>query len=133
MSFGTILLQLVIWLPLLGAMAIALFGNDDDPRGVWRTAVGFTAVTFVLALLLLIPFDVGNAGRYQFEVNLAWLPPIGSNFRLAVDGLSLPLVLLNALLMLSAMVGSYRITTRPRLYFSLFLILETAVAGVFTS
>jgi NADH-quinone oxidoreductase subunit M len=133
MTVGTILLQLVIWLPLLGAVVIAFFGNDDAPRSVWRLAVGFTAVTFVLALLLLIPFDVSNAGRYQFEVNLAWLPPIGSNFRLAVDGLSLPLVLLNALLMLSAMIGSYRITTRPRLYFSLFLILETAVAGVFTS
>ena len=47
MTVGTILLQLVIWLPLLGAVVIAFFGNDDAPRSVWRLAVGFTAVTFV--------------------------------------------------------------------------------------
>ncbi len=134
MTFGTILLQLVIWLPLLGAIVIALFGNDDDPRAVWRTAVGYTAVTFVLALAAADP--VRREQRQSATSSRSTWPgcrPSAATTGSRVDGLSLPLVLLNALLMLSAMIGSWRITTRPRLYFSLFLILETAVAGVFTS
>src|SRR5205823_14676891 len=66
------------------------------------------------------------------QTNIPWLP-FGSNYRIAVDGLSMPLIVLNALLSLSAIAGSWRVNTRQPLYFSMFLILETAVAGVFTS
>ena len=129
---GALLLQLVVWLPLVGAIVVALFGAGRALRP-WRIAVFFTAIAFLAACVLLVGFNRADAGRYQFETRLAWLPALGSDYRLAVDGLSLPLVVLNALLMLSALLGSWRITTRPQLYFSLFLVLESAVAGVFTA
>lgn len=129
---GAFLLQVVVWLPLAGAIVVAFFGAGGALRP-WRIAGFFTAITFLLALVLLLGFDRANAGRYQFETRLPWLTALGSDYRLAVDGLSLPLLVLNALLMLSAVLGSWRISARPQLYFSLFLVLQSAVAGVFTA
>jgi NADH-quinone oxidoreductase subunit M len=129
---GALLLQLVVWLPLVGAIVIALFGAGDARRP-WLLAIAFSAVTFILAVVLLFQFSRPDAGRYQFATDLPWLAIIGARYQIAVDGLSLPLLVLNALLVLSAVIGSWRITLRPQLYFSLFLILETAVAGVFSS
>src|SRR5207302_7673022 len=142
----------------LGAVVVALAGNGQaetspetgtpstpgyapDQGGVatagpslraWRVATFFAAITFILAAWLLIGFDRAHADQYQFETRIGWLP-FGSDYRIGVDGLSMPLVALNALLSLSAIAGSWRTPTRQPLYFSLFLILESAVAGVFTA
>ncbi len=144
-TLGRILLQLVLWLPLLGAILVAFAGAGPmephpDAHGAtnrinlrpWRIATAFAAITFILAAWLLIGFDRSQANQYQFVVRIAWLP-FGSDYRIGVDGLSMPLVALNALLSLSAIAGSWRTPTRQPLYYSLFLVLETAVAGVFTS
>ena len=144
-----VVLQLVLWLPIVGAIVVALAGNGrlephpdttlehDHPREAlslraWRIATIFALVVFLLAVWLLISFDRSRADQFQFETRTAWLP-FGSDYRIAVDGLSMPLVVLNAVLSLSAIAGSWRIGTRQPLYFSLFLILESAVAGVFTA
>jgi NADH-quinone oxidoreductase subunit M len=128
-NVGRIVLQLVLWLPLVGGIVVALVGSDEaHPLRAWRIATFFAAVTFVLAAWLFIGFDASRASQYQFDIRIPWLP-FGSDYRIAVDGLSMPLVALNALLTLSAVAGSWRIATRQ----SLFLTLETAVAGVFTS
>ena len=130
---GALLLQIVLWLPLIGAIVVALLPSDEyRPMRSWRLATLFAAVTFIASALLLIGFDRGAADRFQFETRIPWLP-FGSDYRIAVDGLSLPLVVLNALLTLSAVAGSWRINTRQTLYYSLFLVLESAVAGVFTA
>jgi NADH-quinone oxidoreductase subunit M len=149
-TFGRLLLQVVLWLPLVGAIVVALAGSgplepSPDPASgahgevrapvslrPWRIATFVAAITFVLAAWLLIGFDRARADQYQFETRLSWLP-FGSDYRIAVDGLSMPLVALNALLSLSAIAGSWRIAARQPLYFSLFLVLESAVAGVFTA
>jgi NADH-quinone oxidoreductase subunit M len=132
-TFGAALLQFVLWLPLLGAIVVALLGSsEDNPLRSWRLATGFAAIALIASVVLLIGFNRVAADRYQFETNVPWLP-FGSNYRIAVDGLSMPLVVLNALLSLSAIAGSWRISNRQTLYFSLFLVLESAVAGVFTA
>jgi NADH-quinone oxidoreductase subunit M len=136
---GRVLLQLVLWLPMVGALVVAMAGNGRSDTGsaesgarAWRIATFFAAVTFVLAAWLFIGFDTSKSSQYQFQTRIGWLP-FGSDYRIAVDGLSMPLVALNALLSLSAVAGSWRIATRQSLYFSLFLALESAVAGVFTA
>jgi NADH-quinone oxidoreductase subunit M len=132
-TFGVALLQFVLWFPLLGAIVVALLpSSEDNPLRSWRLATGFAAIALIASVVLLIGFNRTTADRYQFETNVAWLP-FGSNYRIAVDGLSIPLVVLNALLSLSAIAGSWRISNRQTLYFSLFLVLESAVAGVFTA
>ena len=94
----------------------------------WRLATLFATATLVCATLLLIGFDRNSGGGYQFVVRIPWLP-FGSDYRIGVDGLSMPLVVLNALLSLSAIAGSWRISHRQPLYFSLFLILEIGRDG----
>jgi NADH-quinone oxidoreductase subunit M len=147
-NFGRVLLEIVLWLPLVGAVVVAIAGNgqlephpeagpghgDAAPARLslraWRVATTFAVITFILAAWLLIGFDRARADQYQFETRIGWLP-FGSDYRIAVDGLSMPLVALNALLSLSAIAGSWRTATRQPLYFSLFLTLESAVMGVF--
>ena len=146
---GAVILQLVLWLPLVGAIVVALAGagpldphpdahaeHDEPPAGLnlrpWRIATTFAVITLLLAIWLMIGFDRSQASQYQFVVRVGWLP-FGTDYRMGVDGLSMPLVVLNALLSVSAIAGSWRIGSRQPLYFSLFLILESAVAGVFTS
>jgi NADH-quinone oxidoreductase subunit M len=132
-TLGRILLQVVLWLPLLGAIVVAMTRSDETtPLRSWRIATFFALITFLLAAWLMIGFDRSRSDQYQFDVRIPWLP-FGSDYRIGVDGLSMPLVALNALLSLSAIAGSWRISTRQPLYFSLFLILESAVAGVFTA
>jgi len=150
---GGIVLQLVLWLPLVGALVVALAGSGrserhPDPVGhasatdhaetaerlrlrSWRIATIFAGITFLLAVWLFIGFDRSQS-QFQFVVRVPWLP-FGSDYRIGVDGLSMPLVLLNALLSLSAIAGSWRVPTRQGTYFALFLVLEAAVMGVFTS
>jgi NADH-quinone oxidoreductase subunit M len=145
-NVGRVLLQLVLWLPLVGGVVVALAGGASAATDAhdahaptaahglrsWRIATAFAAVVFILALILMVGFDRTRSDQYQFEARIAWLP-FGSDYRIAVDGLSMPLVALNALLSLSAIAGSWRISNRQPLYFSLFLVLESAVAGVFTA
>ena len=150
-SLGRVLLSVVVWLPLVGALVVVLSSSgppEPSPEATvhghdaahvpgvnlrsWRIATAFAAITFLVAAWLFIGFDRARPEQFQFETRVPWLP-FGSDYRLAVDGLSMPLVALNALLTLSAVAGSWRITTRQPLYFSLFLALESAVAGVFTA
>ena len=150
-NVGRWILQLVVWLPLLGAIVVALAGGGSpaptEPAAhgahgevvptraslrPWRIATLWAAIVFVLSAILFVGFNRAQADQFQFETRVAWLP-FGSDYRIAVDGLSMPLVALNALLSFSAIAGSWRIATRQPLYFSLFLVLESAVAGVFTA
>ena len=62
-----------------------------------------------------------------------WVPAFGVSYRVGVDGVSLPLVLLTTVLTPLAIAGSWRMTDRPRTYLALLLVLETAMLGVFVS
>src|SRR3954449_10605123 len=124
------LLHLVIFLPLAGALLVWL---GPSRPGVSRTLAALVSgVVLVLSLLLFVNFN-RTAGGFQFETYLRWIPAIGANYHVAVDGISLPLVILNALLTFLAVLVSWNLTLRPKEYFALVLVLETAVAGVFTS
>jgi NADH-quinone oxidoreductase subunit M len=123
-------LNLIIWLPMLGALLIALIGRGQAaPRWI---ALGFSTAVFVLSLLLFGVYNVQASG-FQFETNRPFIATLNTNYHVGVDGISLPLVVLNGLLTFLAIVVSWHITLRPRLYFALLMVLETAVMGVFSS
>jgi NADH-quinone oxidoreductase subunit M len=124
------LLNLIIWLPTVGAILVALMGQGlTAPR---MLALGFSLITFLLSLALFASYGIGGAGM-QFVTRTAFIPAINSSYSVGVDGISLPLIVLNALLSFLAVVISWNITLRPQLYFSLLLALETAVMGVFSA
>jgi NADH-quinone oxidoreductase subunit M len=127
-------LSLIIFLPVVGAILIA-FLPHLSPRGIRWLAAVFTFIPLALSIYLFIIFDrsAGMAGVMQFEESLSWIPSIGANYHLGVDGLSLPLMILMAFLGFLVVLISWKIDLRPREYFAWLLLLETSILGVFCS
>jgi NAD(P)H-quinone oxidoreductase subunit 4 len=120
------MLSTLIWFPVLAAGAIALI-----PLRAYKL------VALILSGLVLL-WTVGIASQFdftnpllQFQEDLPWLAALGLNYQLGVDGLSLPLLLLNSLLTWIAIYSSPEEIKRPRLFYSLILLVSGAVAGAF--
>jgi NADH-quinone oxidoreductase subunit M len=127
-------LSAIIFLPVVGAILIA-FIPGLSARLVKRIAAVFTFASLALSLYIFANFDrsLGAAGAIQFEEKLSWIPAINAHYHLGVDGLSLPLVILMALLGFLVVLISWKIDLRPREYFAWLLLLETSILGVFCS
>lgn len=123
------LLSSLLVLPLLGALAMLLLPTREV-RTIRRTALGVTLTVLAYAALIASRFDPTQFG-FQFVETHAWHDRLGSSFSLGVDGLSLPLILLAALLTVVAVILSATVHSRARLYFALLLVLEAAMFGVF--
>jgi NADH-quinone oxidoreductase subunit M len=126
-------LTLVIVIPLAGALLVAL--TPGVARSVIKQlGVLSAAITLLLALGTIGGFQhgVGNL-HFQFEESLRWIPSAGISYHLGVDGLSLFLLGLNALLFLIAVVVTDAETPRFKQFMMLLLILEAATAGIMLS
>ena len=125
------ILSLLIWLPILGAIVVAFIPRDKE--GIIRyTAAGFTGVQFIIAILLWRKFEPGN-GSMQFMERLEWIPSLNISYILGVDGLSLPMVILTAMLFFIGVFVSWNINKAVKGYFALYLLLDAGVVGVFLS
>jgi NADH-quinone oxidoreductase subunit M len=123
-------LSALIFLPAVAALVLALPGvRDQAARAI---ALGASLVTFALSLFLLIQFK-GETYHLQFREYAPWAPQFGINYRVGVDGLSIWLFPLTALLTSAGLVFSRYVTDRVKLFLALVLLLETAVLGAFAS
>ncbi|CAK23112.1 NADH-quinone oxidoreductase subunit M [Synechococcus sp. CS-197] len=123
------MLTILLLIPFLGALVISVLPSDESGRN--RSLALLTlAVQCVVSFALLIPFQASETGQ-QLVDSVPWLPVVGLDFSLGVDGLSLPLVLMNAVLCLVAALASRSVENRSRLYFSLILVISGAVNGAF--
>jgi NADH-quinone oxidoreductase subunit M len=125
----TNLLSLILFLPAAGALLLLFFPRDQETAIRW-TALAVSLITFGLSLALWFRFDPGAAG-FQFVENYTWFSVIGANYHLGVDGVSLPMVLLTALLTPLAVLFSFSVNENVKAYMILFLLLETGSLGVF--
>ncbi|PKB64785.1 MAG: hypothetical protein BZY82_10405 [SAR202 cluster bacterium Io17-Chloro-G3] len=124
------MLSLTVFLPLAGALVIALFLK----RGwiVRRFAI-FVAITdFALSAIVFLQYYQDRDGL-KFVERYDWIGPLDIQYLVGIDGLSAPLVLLTGLLGMCAIFVSWSIKERVREYFVWLLILQTAVMGVFVS
>ncbi|HEU4797453.1 MAG TPA: NADH-quinone oxidoreductase subunit M, partial [bacterium] len=124
------MLSLITFLPLAGGIII-LFLPKTRQGLMKNVALLASAATFVLSLILVVMYRVGQG--MQFQEIFRWIPGIGINYHLGVDGLSLPLFVLTALLSVLSVVYSWRIDYRLKEYLFLFLLLETGMLGVFVA
>jgi NADH-quinone oxidoreductase subunit M len=124
-------LTTIIFLPALGAAVIAFIPGLSNRAIRWLSAV-LTFIPLALSIYLFAIFDRAS-GAIQFEEKLSWIPAINANYHLGVDGISLPLVILMALLGFLVVLISWKIDLRPREYFAWLLLLETSILGVFCS
>jgi NADH-quinone oxidoreductase subunit M len=131
MTIASSLLTLLVFLPVAGALVVALL-----PRGAARAqktvALAFTTVLFAASLLLLKGFKA--APGMQFEASRPWLPGWGISYHVGIDGLSLWLVILTTFLTPLALVGSWSSIDRRVKEFNVFmLLLEAGMLGVFVA
>ena len=129
------MLTFMVFLPLLGAVAIALLPREHEGRAR-ELAAAVTLVVFLASLVLFSLFD-RSAGGFQFTEHIRWIRASEAGFDikyfLGVDGLSVVMLVLATFLFLLAVFVSWGIDMRPKEYFAWMLILETGVLGVFTS
>ena len=124
------MLSLIIFLPLVGGIII-LFTSKTNETLLKGVALGASLASFVLSLFMTALFKIG--GGFQFLELGNWIPSLGIHYHLGVDGLSLPLIVLTALLSLLSVAYSWRIELRLKEYLFLFLLLETGMLGVFAA
>ncbi len=124
------LVSLTLFLPLASAVLILCLPNPTA-RTVHGIAIFSAALTLVGALAMWLQ-GVSGAGFSQVE-ELEWMPAIGAAYRVGIDGISLPLVLLSAVLFLVSLIYASSLRDRPRAYVALILLLETTAIGTFTA
>jgi NADH-quinone oxidoreductase subunit M len=127
------LLSLITFLPLLGAAFIFFIrGEQEDiARNARYVALWFSLGTFVLSLWLWFSFERGSAA-FQWAEEVAWIPDFNISYRMGVDGISMPFVLLSTLLTPLCILASWEaIKVRVKEYMISFLVLETMMVGMF--
>ena len=126
------LLTVIIFLPVVMAIPTFLLGKSRSALAK-TIAIGTTAVTFALSMVLVATFQYGSSS-FQFSDTADWANSFGLNYIVGIDGISLPLLIIATLLCLLAAAGSRdMISTKEPEYYALFLIFETGIIGVFTA
>lgn len=125
------MLSVLIWIPLLVALLIVVWPHLT-PQFARQISIFTAGILFLWSLVLAWLFDPTVADLQMVE-HITWIKPLGLNYYLGVDGLSLPLVILNGLLVAIAIWSSDLKISRPRLYYPLLLIIFAGVAGTFLS
>lgn len=127
-------LSTIIFLPIAGSIIIAFLIGDREKWVKWLAAA-FSLVTFLISLAAFFAFDRSAAanGTFQFVEKVLWIPPLGANYHVGVDGISLPMVVLTAFLGLVCVLISWKEHVRVREYFAWLLLLEASILGVFAS
>lgn len=122
-------LSLITFLPLAGGLSILLIPQEQK-TAVRALAALASGATLILSVWLWFHFS-GTGAEFQYVEKWDWIPAFRIRYFMAVDGLSLPLIVLTTLLTLLSILASFHIQDRIKEYFFFFLLLETAMLGVF--
>ena len=128
---GLPLLTVLTLLPLFGALVVVGLTQEQAKLARWL-AFAFSLGALALTLILWLQFD-STSGGLQFQERHAWIPTLGVEYRLGVDGLGLLMLLLSAIVVPMAMLASWNIEERVPLYFALVLFLQAGLFGTFTA
>jgi len=119
-------------LPLAAALAIPVLPDKDGKTVRWF-ALGVAMADFALMICAFWQnYDFQNAS-FQLVEKYSWVPQLGLNWSVAIDGLSMPLILLTGLINTLAIFAAWRVTNKPRLFYSLMMVMYAAQVGVFVA
>jgi NAD(P)H-quinone oxidoreductase subunit 4 len=125
-------LTTIILLPLLASVAIPLLPDKEGKTVRWY-ALGVGLLDFALTIYAFWQhYDLQNS-TFQFVETYPWIPQLGLNWSLAVDGLSMPLIVLTCLVTTLATLAAWRVNQKPRLFYALMLVMYSAQIGVFAA
>ncbi|MCA9997696.1 MAG: Fe-S-binding domain-containing protein, partial [Anaerolineales bacterium] len=128
------LLNLIVFFPLLSALIVFVL-PEDEKNLIRRLALVLSLVPLVLVLIMWFTYNAQYrfAGGFAFEVQAEWFPAIGASYHMGIDGISLTMFLLTTILTPIAILASFDIDDKVRMYMTLFLVMETAMLGLFAS
>ena len=124
------MLSALIWVPIISAALVGFLPGTVTANVARQLALAVATGVFIWSVVLLLQFNPSDVNQ-QFQENLPWIDALGLTYSLGVDGLSLPLLVLNSFLTGVALYSSDENLERPRLYYPLILLLNGAVAGAF--
>ena len=124
------MLSAIVFLPIAGAVLVMALARDQ--RTARAIALSVVIVELALAAVAFLLYDA-EVGGYDFVERADWISAFNIQYLLGMDGLNAPLVLLNGLLGVAAVLVSWHVSERPREYFMWLLILQASVMGVFVS
>ncbi|MGK7875781.1 MAG: NADH-quinone oxidoreductase subunit M [Xenococcaceae cyanobacterium] len=122
------MLSLLLWLPIVGAIVIWFIPGKFEALRLRQLTTAFAMITLALAFWVLTQFDLSKPG-FQFHEYLSWAEAIGLSYSLGIDGLSLPLLILNSLLTIIAIYSMGEKLDRSRFYYGLILLINAGIAG----
>ncbi|MEW6457047.1 MAG: NADH-quinone oxidoreductase subunit M [Acidobacteriota bacterium] len=126
------LLTIITFFPVFGILILLFVQREKEKEIKWIANI-VAGLNFLISLLLLLYFDPSLSGM-QFVEKVSWIPAIGVQYFMGIDGISLLLVLLTTLLSFISVLCSWGgITERLKEFYILLLLLETGMIGVFVS
>ena len=127
------LLSTLIWLPILGAIPVAIFNNKKHTHLVRMLALIIALLSFMLCIPLYFGFDITKADM-QFSEHITWISALKINYNLGVDGISMPLVVLTCYTTILVVLASWTMVEKQvGFYLAAFLVMQGAMVGVFSS
>ena len=132
------ILSILLLLPLTGLIVILLLDKEKHVKAIQLTALSATAATVAWSVLMCVAFagepKFGpGSTRLALDTKVEWIPSLGINYHVGVDGLSVPLIVLTTVLSFLCIVYSLRVTERVKEYMAWFMLLEMGMLGVFIS
>jgi len=122
-------------LPLLGAILISLLDNSQKDN-IKKLALLTSIITFLGVILIALGFEIDRPG-FQYVEKYSWIPSLGINFQVGLDGISLILILLSTILVPIVILGGWNEAEGGRFsvktFYVLLLVLETMMIGVFAA
>ncbi|MCJ7726355.1 MAG: NADH-quinone oxidoreductase subunit M [Acidimicrobiia bacterium] len=128
-------LSLTVFLPLAGVGMLLLIPKAQE-RLIKFVALGFALASFAASVLLLVRFEFGSSEVFQFGTDVTWIPAIGSNYHVGIDGISLPMLVLSTFITVLAIIYSWNHWPEPhnpKAFLALILLLATGMAGTFVA
>jgi NADH-quinone oxidoreductase subunit M len=128
-------LSLITFLPLVGAVVVALWPRSDEEGAKW-VALATTLVVAGFMIYVLANFDYDRSGTLQFAVNREWIDIINSRYHIGIEGLGLPLLALSCAIVPLTVIYSWNHFPEPhnpKAFLALMLLLQTGMNGVFIS
>ncbi len=123
-------LTAITFLPLVGAVVVLFFAGERHARWI---ALVTTLATLVVSAPLYQSFDK-SSGALQFVESADWIPTWNISYGMGVDGISLPFILLAAVLSILCVGGSWAaVSTRVKEFYAALLVAETAMIGLFAA
>ncbi|MBD2596605.1 NADH-quinone oxidoreductase subunit M [Nostoc spongiaeforme FACHB-130] len=125
------MLSVLIWAPIIASVIIGFWPNNAiQPNRLRLVSLTLSGLILLWNLFILLKFDLTTPGM-QFQEYLPWNETLGLSYQLGVDGLSILMLILNSLLTWIAIYSSSKDTERPRLFYSMILLVSGGVAGAF--